>query len=296
MAVRIQRSGVGVAVCAVLLATTGCGGSASDDRRPSVQVVANPTFALGSTMEKLHSAGTMRIGVTFDQPGLGYRKPGSNGAPEGFDIDIAKIIAGRLGIAPDKIKWVETEMQNRERYLRDGTVDLVLASYSITPERRKQVGMAGPYYVTGQQLLVRKDDKRIKGPQDIEGKRVCSASGTTSIHRVEEQYHAKPVPYGSESTCVHKLLSGSVDAATHDGALLLGYAAERPTQLKVVGKPFSTERYGVGYRKGDTGMCEFINRTLTRSYQDGTWVKALSGTLWKTSGAVPYPDVDPCPQ
>jgi glutamate transport system substrate-binding protein len=294
MAVRTQSVAAGIAVClAAVLAATGCGGS-DTEAEDSVWVAPNPTFPAGSTMERLHTSGKIKIGVKFDQPGVGHKEPGADD-PEGFDIEVARIIAGKLGIPPEKIQWVETMPKNRELYLQNETVDLVVATYSITPERRRSVGLAGPYYVTGQQLLVRKDEKNISGPGDVKGKRVCSTAGSTSIKRVEEKYQARPVPYGTYTECVQQLLEKSVDAVTTDGALLLGYAAERPEELKVVGEPFSEERYGVGYRKGDQQMCEFLNKTLDRSYRDGTWVDALSKTLWKTSGAVPYPDVDPCP-
>ncbi|MGP3927978.1 glutamate ABC transporter substrate-binding protein [Streptomyces sp. 8N616] len=291
---RRQRFAAGIAVCiATALTATGCGAT-DTDAEDEVWVAPNPTFEPGSTMEKLHSAGRIRIGVGFDQPGVGLKKSGSE-EPEGFDIEMAKIIAGKLGIAPEKIEWVEAVPKDREAHLRNGTVDLVLATYSITPERRKVVGLAGPYYETGQQLLVRKNDTSISGPQDLKGKRVCSVAGTTSIQRVEETYGAEPIADKSYTACVDRLLAESVDVVTTDGALLLGYAAEKPEELKVVGDPFSTERYGVGYRKGDTQMCEFLSRALSRSYRDGTWVDALSKTLWKTTGAAPYPDLDPCP-
>ncbi|MEU6082843.1 glutamate ABC transporter substrate-binding protein [Streptomyces sp. NPDC047108] len=294
MAFRRQRTIAGVAAClAVALAATGCADS-EPEAKDDVWVVPNPTFEPGSSMEKLHEKDRLTIGVKIDQPGVGMKEPGDK-APEGFDIEMAKIIAGKMGIAPGKIRWVEAVPENREKYLQNGTVDLILATYSITPERRRTVGMAGPYYETGQQLLVRKDDSDIKGPSDVDGKRVCSVAGTTSIQRVEDEYGAEPVPDKTYTACVDQLLDGAVDAVTTDGALLLGYAAEKPDELKVVGDPFSTERYGVGYRKGDDEMCEFLNKALNRSYRDGTWVDALSKTLWKTTGAVPYPDTDPCP-
>ncbi|MGP3982303.1 glutamate ABC transporter substrate-binding protein [Streptomyces sp. KR80] len=294
MAVRRKAFAAGITVClAAVLTLTGCGGTDTEADEP-VWVEPNPTFPAGSTMERLHTSGKIKIGVKFDQPGVGFKKPGSD-RPEGFDIEVAQIIAGKLGIEPEKIQWVEALPKNRERFLQNGTVDLVVATYSITPERRKIVGLAGPYYVTGQQLLVRKGDTSISGPKDLKGKRVCSAAGSTSIKNVEEKYQAQPVPYGTYTECVEQLLDEKVDAVTTDGALLLGYAAEKPNELEVVGEPFSEERYGVGYRKGDQQMCEFLNKTLDRSYRDGTWVDALSKTLWKTSGAVPYPDVDPCP-
>ncbi|GAA2068046.1 glutamate ABC transporter substrate-binding protein [Streptomyces albiaxialis] len=292
-----RRSSLGALLCCAALvpALTGCGlfGEEEKEDAEPVKVASDTDFPQGSTMEKLHDAGTIRIGVKYDQPGIGYRESGAD-APEGFDIEMARIIAGQLGIRPEKIKWVETQSQNREKYLRDKTVDLVLASYSITSERRELVGMAGPYYETGQQLLVRKGDKNVKTPKDIAGKQVCSAKGATSIPRIRKEYRAQPVARDTYAQCVRQLLGGSVDAVTTDGAMLLGYAAQRPDELKVIGEQISSERYAVGYRKGDSEMCDFINQSLTRSFRDGTWTAALNKTLWKTSGAVGYPTLDPC--
>jgi glutamate transport system substrate-binding protein len=245
-------------------------------------------------MAKLNEAGSIKIGTKFDQPGIGAKKPGAD-APEGLDPEMGKIIAAKLGIEEDGIKWVETVSDNREPFLGNGTVDIVIASYSITDERREVVGQAGPYYVTGQQLLVAKDDDSIKGPDDLDGKKVCSVEGSTSIKTVEEEYGAAPVPFATYSECVQQLLSGSVDAVTTDGAILLGYAAENPDELKVVGDAFSEERYGIGFKNGDTEMCEFLNETIEGAFEDGSWQDAFDSTLGEAGVEAPEPPtVDPC--
>ena len=144
------------------------------------------------------------------------------------------------------------------------------------------MGQAGPYYVTGQSLLVAKDDNSIKGPDDLKGKKVCSVTGSTSIATVEEKYGAKPAGFDTYSECVDQLKNGSVDAVTTDGAILLGYAAEDPDALKVVGEPFSEERYGIGYNKDQPELCEFLNETITTSFEDGSFEKAFDATLGKS--------------
>ncbi|MBA2768113.1 MAG: glutamate ABC transporter substrate-binding protein [Sporichthyaceae bacterium] len=278
------------AAAALALALTACGGG--DDA--ATEVVTDAKFPAGSSMAKFNEAGTIKIGTKFDQPGIGAKKPGAD-APEGFDPEMAKIVAAKLGIEPDKIKWVETVSDNREPFLQNGTVDLVFASYSITDERRQVVGQAGPYYVTGQQLLVAKDDDSIKGPDDLEGKKVCSVEGSTSIKTVEEEYGANPAPFATYSECVQQLLSGSVDAVTTDGAILLGYTAENPDKLKVVGDAFSEERYGIGFKKDDTKLCNFLNETLEASFEDGSWQEAFDQTLGEAGVEAPEaPTVDPC--
>jgi glutamate transport system substrate-binding protein len=253
-------------------------------------------FEEGTTMAELAGAGEIIIGVKNDQPGIGFLEPGAE-EPTGFDIEIGKIVADKLGIEADAITWTETVSENREPFLEDGTVDIVIASYSITDERRQIVGQAGPYYVTGQQLLVREEDKdRITGPDQLAGIKTCSVTGSTSIERVETEYKAQPVPFDTYSDCVDQLENGAVDAVTTDGAILLGYAALNPDVLEVVGEPFSEERYGIGYSHGDTEMCEFLNETIQTAMDDGSWEDAFNATLGESGAEAPALDweLDPC--
>jgi glutamate transport system substrate-binding protein len=274
-------------VVAVLTAAlTACGGSSGRDNSP-IAVDKTASFPADSTMARLQRAGEIRIGVKYDQPGLSFRKPGTD-MPAGFDIEIGKMIAARLGIEPAKIRWVETVAKNREPFIQNGTVDLVVASYSITEQRREVIGQAGPYYVTGQQLLVRKDDATIKGPESLPGKQVCAVTGSTSIKAVEE-YRATVVPFATWGECVTQLLNKRVDAVTTDGAILLGYAAEDPERLQVVGRSFSKEGYGIGFKKGEQPFCEFLRGVLTKSFTDGSWQKSFDGTLGKSGVAAQPP-------
>ena len=275
------------------LSLAACGDD--DGGGAEVEVEEQPEFAAGTTMAKLSEAGKVTIGVKYDQPGIGFLEPGAD-QPSGLDIEIAKIIAAELGIAPEDITWKETVSDNREPFLQNGTVDMVLASYSITDERRNVVGQAGPYYVTGQQLLVRTEDaEKITGPDNLEGVKVCSVTGSTSIETVTKEYDAKPVPFDTYSDCVTQLQNDSVDAVTTDGAILLGYAAQAPDELKVVGDAFSEERYGVGYKKGDDAMCKFITETLQTAMDNGEWAKAFEATLGQSGVETPEPPkLDEC--
>src|SRR6266496_3491052 len=138
---RIRRAAaVAVAGAIALTGAAACGKSKTDTggsgggKAKSYEVVKSPKLAAGSTMERLNKAGKITIGVKF-------------GKPAGFDIEIGKIIAGQLGIPADKIEWKEAISKNRQPFIENGTVDLVIASYSITDDRKKVVGFAGPYYV-----------------------------------------------------------------------------------------------------------------------------------------------------
>jgi glutamate transport system substrate-binding protein len=287
----LRRTKAVAAVALLALSFAACG---DDDEGGEVAVEENPTFEAGTTMAKLNEAGKVTIGVKYDQPGIGFLEPGAD-EPSGIDIEMAKIIAAELGIEESGITWKETVSDNREPFIENGTVDLVLASYSITDERRGVVSQAGPYYVTGQQLLVREDDKgKITGPDALEGVKVCSVTGSTSIETVAKEYDAKPVPFDTYSDCVTQLQNGSVDAVTTDGAILLGYAAQAPDELEVVGEPFSEERYGIGFKKGDDAMCKFVRDTVQASYDDGSWAKAFEATLGKSGVETPQPpELDP---
>ena len=289
---RFTRTKAAVGALALGLSLAACG---SDSSSTEVEVAEDPAFDEGTTMAELSDAGSIRIGVKVDQPGIGFQEPGAD-APTGFDIEIARIIAAGLGIEDDGIEWIETVSDNREPFLEKDTVDIVVASYSITEERRQLVGQAGPYYVTGQQLLVREDDKEtITGPEDLEGSNVCSVTGSTSLDRMVDEYGSEPVPFATYSECVEQLKNESVDAVTTDGAILLGYAAEEPDELEVVGEAFSEERYGVGYSKGDTEFCQYITDTVQAAMDDGTWAEAFEATLGESGVDTPEPpQMDPC--
>jgi glutamate transport system substrate-binding protein len=285
-----------LATAAVLgLAISGCGGSEEEEPATEVTPATETNFEAGTRMAEISEAGRIKVGVKKDQPGVGFQEPGAD-EPTGLDVEIAKIIAAKLGVEPANIEWVEAVSKNREPFLQKGTVDLVAASYSITDERKQIVGQAGPYYVTGQQLLVREEDKEtIAGPDDLKGKKVCSVTGSTSIKTVEEEYGADPAPFATYSECVQQLTNGQVDAVTTDGAILLGYAAQQPDELEVVGEAFSEERYGIGYRKEDAEMCQFITDTLQESFDDGSWKEAYDKTLGQSGAEAPEPpELDPC--
>ncbi|HYO39430.1 MAG TPA: glutamate ABC transporter substrate-binding protein [Nocardioidaceae bacterium] len=292
---RFIRTKTTLAAIGMALSLAACGNAGSEDTASvDVQVdeEAASSFEEGTKMKELADAGKITIGVKFDQPGIGF-KGAADDAPTGLDPEMGKILAASLGIEPSAITWKETISDNREPFLQGGEVDLVIASYSITDDRRKVVGQAGPYYVTGQQLLVKKGSD-IKGVDDIKGKEVCSVTGSTSLDNVEQK-GAKPRGFDTYSECRDQVVDGAVDSMTTDGAILLGYAAEDPDNLEVVGEAFSEERYGIGYSKDSPEMCQWITDTLKKAQDDGTWGKAFEATLGKSGVETPEPPaMDPC--
>ncbi len=233
--------------------------------------------------------GTLTIGIRFDQPGLAQRR--LDGKYVGFDVDVAKYIANRLGVEESGITWREARSADRERLLAEGQVDFVVATYSITDKRKEQVTFAGPYFQTGQGVLVRFTDTDITGPETLNGKKLCSVSGSTSAQKVKDEFaqDVELVEYGQYSDCVTALLAGNVDAVTTDEVILAGYVAENPELLKVVGDPFTTERYGVGLAKEDLEGRAAVNAAIEEMIGSGEWRAALERNIGQSELELPEP-------
>ncbi|WP_370465936.1 glutamate ABC transporter substrate-binding protein [Bifidobacterium indicum] len=226
--------------------------------------------ACGSDKE----AGKIRIGIKFDQPGLGFKKSGTY---VGFDVDVATYVANKLGYSKDDIIWKEAPSKQREAMLQNGDVDMIVATYSITDERKKAVSFAGPYIVAGQDLMVRTDDHQINGPEDLNGKRLCSVTGSTSAVTVKQKFASEVqlMEQPGYAECATALFSGIVDAVTTDDIILAGLASASRGRLRLVGKPFTQERYGVGIKKGDKALAKKINAALADMEANGSWQRAL---------------------
>ncbi|MCL1841173.1 MAG: transporter substrate-binding domain-containing protein [Propionibacteriaceae bacterium] len=181
-----------------------------------------PCAAAGNAA--LVTPGKLTIGIKFDQPHLGYK---DGDTYTGFDVDVATYIAGKLGFSPDQIVWKEAVSSQRETLLQNHQVDMILATYSITADRQKKVAFAGPYFVAGQDLLVRSNETAITGPNSLDGKKLCSVSGSTSAQYIQKNYASQVqlVQVQTYSECVTSLLAGRVDAVTTDDIILAGLAA-----------------------------------------------------------------------
>jgi glutamate transport system substrate-binding protein len=221
----------------------------------------------GAESESVAAKRSLVVGVKADQPGLGLRAP--NGTYSGFDVDVALYIAERLGVPRDRVTIRTTPSSIREKALRDGTVDMIVATYSITAQRKRQVTFAGPYYVPHQDTLVRESDTSIANVRDLRGKRLCEVTGSNSFRRVAEEREIAAIPVKSPtySKCMDMLTAGQVDAVSTDDLILAGFAVGRP--VRIINAPFTDEKYGVGLRKGDLDGCEAINRAITQMYQSG---------------------------
>ena len=270
------------------LVLSGCTDSGATPEAAPVEKA--PEFAAGTTMADLAAAGTMTIGTKFDQPLFGLRGPGD--IPVGFDVEIGKLIAAKLGIAPDKIKWTETVSANREPFIQNGQVDLVVATYTINDTRKEVVSFAGPYYSAGQDLLVLAGNPdSIQGPEDLTDKPVCTVSGSTSEKNIAA-YTTNVIATDTYSNCLGPLRSGEVVAVTTDNVILAGIADQNEGEFEVVNNPFTEEPYGIGLALEDTEFRTFINDVLEESYKDGAWVDAWESTAGKVLDTPEPPAVD----
>ena len=282
-----MRIALVAAAAASALALAGCagGGGATEEATPE----AAPTFEAGTTMADLSEAGTITVGTKFDQPLFGLVGP--SGVPEGFDVEIAKIIASELGISEDNIEWTETVSANREPFIENGQVDIVVATYTINDKRKEVVSFAGPYYMAGQSILVLADNDDIKSEDDLVGQPVCSVTGSTPAAKLAE-IGAEPVLTDTYSNCLEPLRSGQVVAVSTDNVILAGLAAQNEGEFKVVGEPFTEEPYGIGLAKDDTEFRMWINDVLEAAYEDGRYEEAWNSTAGTVLPFVEPPAVD----
>ncbi|MFG2636826.1 glutamate ABC transporter substrate-binding protein [Streptomyces sp. NPDC048362] len=284
-------------LCGLLTAlATACGKEGSPptkgpaaDELPHYRVARGFRLPGSRTWTRAHQRGHLVVGVKEDQPYLGEKDP-ATGTYSGFDVEIARMMSASLGLPPKTIRFRTIASANRETALQNGQIDYYVGTYTINANRRRLVGFAGPYYMAGQSLLVRKGENDIHGPRDLAGERVCSAAGSTPYQRIKGDYpKAILVAYDTYSVCVDNLLTYQVDAVTTDDAILIGYAAKAPGELKVVGRPFSKEPYGIGVPHGDNALRFALDDALEAREKNGDWKKAYDATLGLSGVPAPHP-------
>lgn len=257
------------------LAATACGSSDKDDS------------GSGSS-----GGGKIKVGIKFDQPGLGLKQP--DGTYAGFDVDVATYVAGQLGYKPSQIEWVETKSADRENALARGDVKFIAATYSINDERKKKVDFAYPYLLAHQDLLVKKDSTIAKAT-DLNGKNLCSVTGSTSAQNIHDTIAPKANlrENSGYSECIAALQSGAVDAVTTDDSILAGFAAQDKFkgQFKLASTKLSNENYGIGVKKGDSATVTKINTALEKMVSSGAWKTAVT----KNFGPADYKN-EPAPK
>ncbi|MGW8888835.1 glutamate ABC transporter substrate-binding protein [Streptomyces sp. NPDC055749] len=248
------------AVLALALTATACGSEEKDGKAGS------------GGGEKI------TIGIKIDQPGLGLKTP--DGKFAGFDVDVATYVAKELGYDAENINFVETKSADRETAIERGDVKFIAATYSINDERLQKVDFAGPYLLAHQDVLIRADDDSIKSTEDLNSKKLCSVTGSTSAKNVKEKLAPKAQlqNYGGYSECLTGLENKAIDALTTDDSILAGYAAQEAHKgkFKLAGFQMTNENYGIGLKKGDADLKKKIDAALTKMVSDGAWDKAVA--------------------
>ena len=273
---------------------TVTGGEGDDTDTTQAEDEGPPEFEAGTKMAELQEAGKIRVGVKFDQPGFGLKNPTTNEV-EGFDIEVAKLIAAAIfGGTPeeqtDKIEFIESVSKNREPFIQEDRVDIVIATYTINDARKQVIDFAGPYFVAQQDIMVMADNDDIKSVEDLDGKKVCTAKGSTSEKNVRAKApNAEVVLFDVYSQCAEEMTNGRVDAVTTDNTILAGLVDASNGEYKLVEAPFSDEPYGIGLSKGDQEFRDFLNDTLEEIYENGDWAKAFEATLGEIGLKTPEP-------
>lgn len=254
-------------------------------RIPALAAIAALTLAAcgdgdnGDAGSDLPFGDSITIGTKIDQPGTGEQVEGEY---RGMDVDVAREVASRLGYEEDDISWQESPTPQREDMLVNGTVDMIAATYSITDERKERVQFAGPYFIAGQDLLV-KNDSDIENPEDLDGRTLCSVAGSTPAERIADDYSDLDIDlstYDTYTLCMDALAADRVDALTTDDVILAGYAAQEQWagQFRVTGNTFSEELFGIGLNQ-DSEACEEVNEILAEMWDDGTMESIIEDNL-----------------
>ena len=257
------------------LVLAGCGG---DDEESASGGGGEPTstpaadvekFDPGTPLGKIQEKGEIVIGVKYDVPPFGFNNPNS-GKVEGFDVDLGQAIADKLGVKP---KFIEAISDNRIPFLQDGTADVILSTMTINEERVGQIAFSDPYFIAKGRILTKKDNTDIKGIEDLAGKSVCTALGSTYEATLKKQApDAKLKLVDSYSECLESLQNGSVDAISTDDVILTGMIIQDDS-LQLVGDELTQEPYGAGIKKGNTELRDFVNTVFEEYKSDGRYDK-----------------------
>jgi len=287
---QLKRPIVLLWLCVLALALGACGsdgegGGGGASATPAAQA---EKFPAGSTMGKIQAKKEITIGVKYDVPPFGFKNPSSN-AIEGFDIDFGKAVAAKLGVKP---RFVEAISDNRIPFITDGTVDLVLSTMTINPERAEEIGFTDPYFIAKGRILQKKG-AGITGVDSLAGKTVCTALGSTYEETLKEQApDAKLKLVDTYSECLESIQNGSVDAVSTDDVILTGMIIQDDSLELVKGEELTTEPYGGGLKKGDTEFGEFLDGVLDEYETSGAWGKAYQKWLGQYTGEKQEPPTE----
>lgn len=296
---KFRNAVASLSVAVIVLA--GCGGKAKDLEPQTIPGSADdsipaPVFPAGSSMERIQKSSKLRVGVPFNQPGFGV-KTANDLEPQGFDIEMSKLVAQGIfgGIANDAsqhIQYVDTVASNRETFLQNGSVDIVIASYPVTEARKRLVDFAGPYYVSHGDVLLKSDARAVQKLSDLNGRNICAKAGSSLIAALKSKApQVNIVPAETYGQCTQQLTDGKTEGIISDEVVLAGLMQTSNGATRVLGVPFSDDPYGIGLPKGDDALRAFLNDRIEAIERNGDWAKSYTKTLGQLGLAVPNPPV-----
>ncbi|MGW4768125.1 glutamate ABC transporter substrate-binding protein [Nocardia sp. NPDC004278] len=257
------------------------------DATASLRPTGAGASAHGPTIDAIRARGRLVVGLDTGSNLFSFRDPVS-GSVVGFDADIAREVARDLFGNPDQIEYRSLGSAERESALQNHSVDLVAKTMTINCERRQRVTFSTVYLQSYQRVLVVKNSG-IRTLADLAGKRVCIVSGTTSLDQMRRSQPAATIlTVPTWADCLVVLQQRQVDAVSTDDAVLAGLATQDSSYTEMVGPSISSEPYGIGIPKGNDDLVRFVNGTLERIRNDGTWVRLYQQYL-TALGPVPAP-------
>ncbi|MBA3620772.1 MAG: glutamate ABC transporter substrate-binding protein [Euzebyales bacterium] len=278
----------------LMLVVTACGGGEEPSASGGSEGAGGgevPEFEEGTTMAEIQSEGTITIGTKFDQPLFGLAN--LEGVPEGFDVEMGKLVAAAIfgESTPENTEFTEAVSANREPFIQEGTVDIVIATYTINEERDEVIDFAGPYYIAGGEIMVMEGNPEgIEAVEDLDGQAVCTATGSTYVDSIAEQAPgAEVTTFDTYSECADAMTDGRVAAVATDNVILAGLVFQSDGAYELVGESFTEEPYGIGLEEGDTEFKEFLNGVITNSYESGEWERIYGDTIGQVIEEVPEP-------
>jgi ABC-type amino acid transport substrate-binding protein len=248
------------------LVAAGCGDDDDDEGDGGGQAAEVRQFPGNSTLGKIQRNGEITIGVKYDVPPFGFLNPQTDEV-EGFDVDVGRFIAEELGVEP---KFIEAISDNRIPFLERGTVDLILSTMTINQERDTEIDFSEPYYIAQGRILVPQGSD-ISGLQDLNGKSVCTALGSTYEETIRERAPDADLRLVDKySECLELLQNEAIDAISTDDVILTGMIIQDDS-LQMVGNRLTVEPYGVGIKDGDQQLKRFVDGVLRQMEEDGRW-------------------------
>ena len=253
------------------------------------------TIAKSKWASKIKQAGTLRLGGT-QTSNLFSQLDEKDGKIRGFDAGVAQLLTRYILGDGSKYRFNQVTSSTREQVLINDQVDVVVATYSITPAREAKVSFAGPYYTSQAGVLVKSNNKAIQSYQDLAGKKVATQAGSTGP-AILAQFAPKAIvqEFQTHQEAVDALRQGRVDAYVTDYTLLLNVLSLGSGEARLAGAPFGPQDpYGIGLPKGSDGVA-FVNAFLKKIEADGTWAKLWTVSIGQRTGttAVPKPPAIP---